>query len=285
MISGNSRPKAQVRRAAPPPAQPAPMAHPTRRPESPPDPASPAPAANGARLRALAGEMGLELQEEQCSTLLAYGSLLRRWNRVHNLTAIDSDENLLTHHLLDCLAIVRPLEQALERYVAMPPDATIAAGAIGFLDAGSGAGLPGIALAVVHPDWQGHLVDAVQKKCAFLQQAIVELRLRNVTALHARLESCKLEPQTLIVSRAFASLRDMVTITRPLLAPQGLWAAMKGRSPMQEIRDLPPGIEVLDTITLRVPSLDQQRHLVLMRAAGGAPDTGPRRAAPASAHR
>jgi 16S rRNA (guanine527-N7)-methyltransferase len=213
------------------------------------------------RLRALARQLELELSEQQCVRLLAYVALLRRWNRVHNLTAIDRAEDQLTHHLLDCLAIVRPLELALQRYGTSPG----AGQPVSFLDAGSGAGLPGIPLALVHPDWQGHLVEAVQKKCAFLQQACLELQLGNLSVHHARLESCGLAPQSLVVSRAFASLRDFVALTRPLLAPNGLWAAMKGRNPEDEIRDLPANLEVLDTITLRVPLLEEQRHLVLLR--------------------
>jgi 16S rRNA (guanine527-N7)-methyltransferase len=213
------------------------------------------------RLRGLARELDLELSEEQCGRLLDYAGLLGRWNRVHNLTAIDRGEDLLTHHLLDCLAIVRPLDQALQRYGALRPGRIVS-----FLDAGSGAGLPGIPLAVARPGWHGHLVDAVQKKCAFLVQACVDLQLRNLSVHHERLETCALAPQTLIVSRAFASLRDFVVLTRPYLADQGLWAAMKGRNPQDEIQELPPDLEVLDTITLRVPALKEQRHLVLLRA-------------------
>jgi 16S rRNA (guanine527-N7)-methyltransferase len=219
-------------------------------------------------LRTLSGELDLALSNEQCRQLLAYGALIRRWNRVYNLTAADGAQELLTRHLLDSLAIVRPLEQALQRYGAHLP----AGQPLRFLDAGSGAGLPGIPLAIARPDWHGHLVDAVQKKCAFLQQACVELQLRNLSVQHARLESCPMPPQSLIVSRAFASLRDFVTLTRPHLAEHGLWAAMKGRDPSQEIGELPAGLEVLETITLRVPLLHEQRHLVLLRArpaAGG----------------
>ncbi len=211
----------------------------------------------------LARELELDLLAQQCATLVAYARLLQRWNRVHNLTAIASDADLLTHHLLDCLAIVRPLERALARY-STPPPAGIP---LQFLDAGSGAGLPGIPLAVVQPHWQATLVDAAQKKCAFLQQVKVELSLPNVTVRHARLESSGLARQDLIVSRAFSSLHDFVSRTRELLRPAGLWAAMKGRRPADEIADLPAGIEMVDTITLRVPMLAEQRHLVILRFA------------------
>jgi len=208
-----------------------------------------------------AGELSVALSPQQCATLVRYAQLLRRWNRVHNLTAIASNADLLTHHLLDCLAIVHPVEHVLARYVP----GYLPGRPVHFLDAGSGAGLPGIPLAVARPHWQGLLVDAVQKKCAFLQQAQVELSLGNITVRHARLESSSLGRHELIVSRAFASLRDFVTLTRTLLRPGGLWVAMKGRLPAQELADLPADVEALQTSTLRVPHLAEQRHLVFLR--------------------
>ncbi len=209
----------------------------------------------------LARDVGLDLSPFQCATLVSYAQLLRRWNRVHNLTAIASNEDLLTHHLLDCLAIVRPIERALDHHAGgYRPD-----GPLHFLDAGSGGGLPGIVLAVARPNWHGTLVDAVQKKCAFLQQAKLELGLRNVDVRHARLEACEGRQYDLIIARAFAALRDFVTLTRPLLRPGGLWVAMKGRHPAEELARLPDDVEVLETSTLRVPQLSEQRHLVVLR--------------------
>jgi 16S rRNA (guanine527-N7)-methyltransferase len=214
------------------------------------------------RLQGLAAQLELELSTAQCLQLELYARLLRRWNRVHNLTAVDDPEQLLTHHLLDSLAIVRPLETALQRQGAAAASGRV----LHFVDAGSGGGLPGIPLAIARPVWQGTLVDAVEKKCAFLRQAALELKLPNIAVRHARLEQCRLPPQDFAVSRAFSSLRDFVALTGPLLAPGALWAAMKGRAPEEEIRDLPPGPQWLATITLRVPLLDEQRHLVLLRA-------------------
>jgi 16S rRNA (guanine527-N7)-methyltransferase len=236
-------------------------------------PAGGASIATPQRLQALAAELGLELAEPVCTALLDYAALLRRWNRVHNLTAIERPEELLSHHLLDCLAIVAPLRAALPRH-GLPGGGT----ALAFLDAGSGAGLPGIPLALVEPAWRGQLVDAVEKKCAFLRQACLELGLRNLQVQHARLEALRLPPQQLIVSRAFASLADFVRLTRPQLAPGGLWAAMKGRRIQEELDALGPETEWLETITLRVPLLDEQRHLVLLRprAAHAAAGTSPR---------
>jgi 16S rRNA (guanine527-N7)-methyltransferase len=223
------------------------------------------------RLQALAAELGLALSDAQCAALLAYAQLLRRWNRVHNLTAIDSPAQLLSHHILDSLSIAVPLASIVRMRGIVPARADPARAGASFLDAGSGAGLPGIPLAIAWPGWRAHFVDAVGKKCAFLRQACVELGLAGATVHHARLESLRLEPQPLIVARAFASLKDFVALTRPLLATGGIWAAMKGRNPLAEIRELPPGIEVLDTVTLRVPTLQEQRHLVVLAQAADAP--------------
>ncbi|HYA65481.1 MAG TPA: 16S rRNA (guanine(527)-N(7))-methyltransferase RsmG [Burkholderiaceae bacterium] len=214
-----------------------------------------------ALLGKLARQMDLELEPAQCERLVRYACLLHRWNRVHNLTAIGENAAVLTRHLLDCLAIVRPLEQALALYQS----GFVCGQAVRFLDAGSGAGLPGLALAIARPAWRGTLVDAVQKKCAFLQQARIELHLSNVTVRHARLESGGFDPHELIVSRAFSSLREFVERTRGLLTARGLWAAMKGRNPVAEAADLPPDVELLETVTLRVPQLHEQRHLVILR--------------------
>ncbi len=212
-------------------------------------------------LASLASELDLDLSPGQCATLVDYATLLRRWNRVHNLTAVDSPSDLLTHHLLDCLAVVRPIERALGRYAT----GLLPGRPVHFLDAGSGAGLPGIPMAVARPRWQGLLVDAVQKKCAFLQQAQVELGLDNIRVRHGRLENADLGAHDIIVSRAFASLREFTTLTRALLQPNGLWIAMKGRNPADELDELPEGVEAVDTSTLRVPQLNEQRHVVVLR--------------------
>lgn len=210
-------------------------------------------------LSARAAELGLDLSAEQSKQLLSYLDLLNRWNRVYNLTAIHDARQAFTHHLLDCLAII----PALHRTLGHHPNIHLAQ-PLRLLDAGSGGGLPGIPLAVTHPNWSFTLVDTVQKKCAFLQQASVELKLRHVQVHHARLENLKLPPQHLIVSRAFASLRDFVHLTRHLLAPDGLWIAMKGKLPHDELDALPEGVICLETIALTVPSLPEERHLIIL---------------------
>lgn len=204
-------------------------------------------------------ELGLMVSKNQAESLLRYVALLRRWNRVHNLTAIRTEEEALSHHILDSLAIVAPLEN-----LAYPE-------ALRLLDIGAGGGLPGIPLAILRPAWQCTLVDAVEKKCVFLRQVRMELGLANVQVRNARLDArgnAGIPAQDLVVSRAFASLHDFVDCTRGILDPAGTWAAMKGKYPTQELTELPPDVAVLRTVTLRVPRLPEQRHLVLMRPAG-----------------
>ncbi len=204
-------------------------------------------------------ELGLAVTAAQGASLLRYVALLRRWTRVHNLTAIRSEDEALSHHILDSLAIVAPLDE-----LGYPEPLHV-------LDVGAGGGLPGIPLAIVRPAWQCTLVDAVEKKCAFLHQVRMELGLANVQVRHARLgvrDNANIPSQDLVVSRAFASLRDFVDCSRGLLRPGGTWAAMKGKYPEQELAELPADIRVLRTVTLRVPRLAEQRHLVLMRPDG-----------------
>lgn len=185
--------------------------------------------------------------------LLRYLELLAKWNRVYNLTAITDPAQMLTHHLLDSLAIAPALDSVLD---ARPTHE--------LLDVGSGAGLPGIPLAIARADWSLTLIDSNGKKTAFMQQSAAELALPNVRVLTGRVESCAVMPFDVIVSRAFSSLRDLVLRTRPLLAPRGKWAAMKGIVPHDELRELPADIRCSDIIPLRVPGLDAERHLLLL---------------------
>ena len=203
--------------------------------------------------------LGLALPPQALGQLAAYAALLQRWSRVHNLTALEHEDEILSHHLLDCLAIVRPIEEELGGEAARPR----------ILDAGSGGGLPGIPLAIARPAWQCTLLDAVQKKTAFLEQARIELGLRNVSVRHERLEAPAGETFDAIVSRAFSSLADFTRLTVHRLAPGGRWLAMKGRDPSGEVASLPGSVECLRTITLRVPRLDEERRLVVMRVRPG----------------
>ena len=204
------------------------------------------------RLEAGAAQLGLALTDAQIAALLDFAALLLRWNRVHNLTAIRSADELLTHHLLDALSLVRPLRDQL---------GDVAGDAVEVLDVGSGGGLPGIPLAIVCPHWRITLVDAVQKKAAFLTQAALELKLANVTVHHARVEQLR-GSYRVITSRAFAALADFVGWTRHLLAADGFWLAMKARIDPAELQALPEDLSCSAVLPIDVPGLGEQRHLI-----------------------
>jgi 16S rRNA (guanine527-N7)-methyltransferase len=201
-------------------------------------------------------ELELEMPEATRDRLLAYLSLLQRWNATYNLTAVRDPAEMLTQHLADCLAVVGPLRRHLGAGTQRR-----------LLDVGSGGGLPGVVLAALEPGWAVTCVDAVGKKVAFIRQAAAELSLRNLAGEHARIEALKAVPFDLITSRAFSSLADFVVPTRRLLAPMGVWAAMKGKSPDAELAALPPGISVFHVEPLAVPGLQAERCLVWMREA------------------
>lgn len=232
-------------------------------------------------IRALADAtdaLGVALSEAQRAKLLAFCALLRRWNAVYNLTAIRDPAAMLVQHVFDCLAIVPPLRAAPVGGPAGDAAAVSGCGAASdllgdgavVLDVGSGGGLPGVVLAICAPGIQVYCVDAVGKKAAFVTQVRAELGLVNLHAIHARAETLQaprdLPAASLIVSRAFSSLAEFVTLTQHLLAPGGQWAAMKGRLPADEVESLPAPIRVRATIKLAVPRLDAQRHLLLMAA-------------------
>lgn len=200
---------------------------------------------------AVCRELGLVPEPGQAAALARYLALLQRWNATHNLTAIREPAAMLTQHLADCLAVIPPLHRHLVR------------GRL--LDVGSGGGLPGVVVAVMLPAIDVVCVDAVGKKAAFIRQAAGVLGLGNLRAMHARVEDLHEAPFDVITSRAFASLADFVTLTRRHLRPGGVWLAMKGREPVDEIAALPADIEMFHVEPLQVPGLDAQRCLVWMR--------------------
>jgi 16S rRNA (guanine527-N7)-methyltransferase len=210
-------------------------------------------------LRAPAAELGVALDVAQADRLARFAALLLRWNRVHNLTAIERPQQVVSHHLLDSLALAPWLSQvALEA----APDRTPRV-----LDVGSGGGLPGLPLAIALPHMQFTLLDKVAKKVAFVTQAIAELGLANVEPLQRRVEDHRAAVSyDIIVARALASLTDFVQWTAHLRAPLGCWLAMKGQAPHAEIEQLQRAHPELRTRTvkLRVPRLDAERHLVLI---------------------
>ncbi|MBH9579436.1 16S rRNA (guanine(527)-N(7))-methyltransferase RsmG [Inhella proteolytica] len=189
--------------------------------------------------------------------LLDYLALLAKWNKVYNLTAVREPESMLRLHLLDSLAALRPL---LRHTQGQPTR---------ILDVGSGGGLPGVAWAIAAPDsLRISCVDTVAKKARFIAQVGAELGLKNLIAEHARVEALDRPPFPVITSRAFASLADFVLLTRSLLAPGGVWMALKGQHPADEIAALPADVEVFHVEQLQVPGLDAQRCIVWMRPRG-----------------
>jgi 16S rRNA (guanine527-N7)-methyltransferase len=198
--------------------------------------------------------LGLELGESAQQQLLAYMALIQRWTRVYNLTAVRDPQHMLTHHLLDSLSALSPLMRHTQGRSTR------------LLDVGSGGGLPGVVLAICRPEVQVTCVDTVGKKAAFIQQVAASLRLPNLRGLHARVESVQ-EGYDVICSRAFASLRDFAQWSQNALSPQGVWMAMKGKRPDDEIADLPAQVQVFHVEPLTVPGLDADRCMVWMRHA------------------
>ena len=204
-------------------------------------------------------DLRLSLDEDQRRALLQHLALVAKWNQVYNLTAVREPQQMLTQHLLDCLAAVAPLQQHLAGQGARAR----------VLDVGSGAGFPGAVWAVAcGPALSVVCVDAVAKKAAFVAQVAAELGLKHLSGLHARVESLS-GPYDLIVSRAFATLGDFVQGSRQALAPGGVWLAMKGRRPQDELQALPADIEVFREDRLEVPGLEAQRCLIWMRPKAG----------------
>lgn len=201
-------------------------------------------------LEAAARDLGLSLSGEQLDQLLAYLALLQKWNKVYNLTAVRDPAQMLSHHLIDSLSVIAPLL----RHGAPAR----------LMDVGAGGGLPGVVIAICCPGTDVSCVDAVAKKATFIQQAAAELKLPNLQGMHSRVEQLTVEPFGVITSRAFASLLDFTTLTRQHLAPGGVWMAMKGQHPAEEIAALPADVEVFHVEQLVVPGLDAQRCIVWM---------------------
>lgn len=229
-----------------------------KRPEAPTaDPSSSLEAIDPvAALQRAADSLSLALTDAQIQQLTAYLALLQRWNAVYNLTALRNPADMLSHHLVDCLAAL----PALRRHAGDK--------ALRVLDVGSGGGLPGVVLAIAQPAWTISCVDTVAKKASFIRQVAAELGLPGLLAVHARVES--LAPPTgggydVITSRAFASLKDFTSLTHALLAEDGVWMAMKARLTPEEQTELPSSVKMFHVEQLTVPGLDAQRCLVWMR--------------------
>ena len=198
-------------------------------------------------LRAGAAKLGLELDEDTQTQLLAYVELLFKWNKVYNLTAIRDKSEMVSHHLLDSLAVVPHLWSGR------------------WLDVGSGGGMPGLVLAIVKPDWRFTLLDSNTKKTSFVQQAVIDLGLKNVSVHSGRVEDWRPDYRfDGIISRAFAELGDFLAVSRHLIAPNGRWAAMKGQ-PELELAGVTKGFEIENIVSLKVPGIEAARSLVIAK--------------------
>lgn len=207
-----------------------------------------------ADLQRAAHGTGLLLHDASAAQLVRYLDLLGHWNGTYNLTSVRDRASMRLQHVVDCLAVIEPLRR------------TVGTSAKRVLDVGSGGGLPGVILSLLFPAWTVVCVDAVGKKAAFVRQVALELGLRNLGAEHARVEALNLPPFDLVVSRAFSSLANFVELTRSHLARDGLWMAMKGKPPTDELVGLPATVDVFHVEHLNVPGLGAERCLVWMRS-------------------
>lgn len=192
--------------------------------------------------------MGVDLSIAQQLLLLEYLALLKKWNGTYNLTALRDESTMLSHHLFDSLTLLPYVAEAQT-----------------VMDVGSGGGMPGIPTAICRPDLQITLLDSNTKKTTFLQQAVIELGLNNVTVASGRVETMYDKKVDVVTSRAFAELHDFIALTKHLLNDKGYWAAMKGVYPYEELENVPTEIEVFKVDKLNVPDLNAERHMVLMR--------------------
>ncbi len=194
--------------------------------------------------------LSLELAQTQQQALLDYIALLAKWNKVYNLTAVREPEHMLSHHVLDCLAVLSPLKQVFSE-------------ALDLIDVGAGGGLPSVVFAIACPHWQITAVDTVAKKAAFIQTTAHSLRLVNLKAVHSRVEALT-GGFDVVTCRAYASLRDFCDSSRHLLKPNGVWMAMKAKLSVEELTDLPATVRVDKVEPLAIPGLDADRCLVWM---------------------
>ena len=202
--------------------------------------------------------LGLNVAEAQQRQLLSYMALIQKWNKVYNLTALRSSQEILTHHLLDSLSSITPLRRHLAKNAKSIDSKTE------LLDVGSGGGLPGVVIAICCPNVSVTCVDTVSKKAAFVQQVAASLKLSNLRGVHARVESLT-GPFEVICSRAFASLPDFVNWSVGALSNEGVWMAMKGKLPDPEMASLPSFAEVFHVEQLQVPGLAADRCMVWMK--------------------
>lgn len=195
--------------------------------------------------------IGLNLTTAQFEQLDRFSALLFKWNKTYNLTSIRSKEDVLSHHILDSLAVVPYFDHYLKEGSRL-------------LDVGSGGGLPAIPYAICRPDIYVELVETVGKKTAFLTQVCVELGLKNVQIHNSRVENLRVTPFNAISSRAFSSLALFTNLSNHLLNDNGVWLALKGRLPEDEISELDRSVIVTEMNEISVPLLNEKRHLIIL---------------------
>jgi 16S rRNA (guanine527-N7)-methyltransferase len=220
-------------------------------------------------LRQGLSELSLILTDAQVANLLAYQALIQKWNKVYNLTAVRDPAEMLTHHLLDSLAVIQPLRRQWASLAATGQGSELTESSgpsaqLRLLDVGSGAGLPGVVIAICCSDVTVDCVDTVAKKSAFVQQVAVTLKLSNLRGLHARVENLR-DKYDVISARAFASLADFTTWSMAALADHGVWMAMKAKHPADELAALPAAVRLFHVEQLTVPGLGAERCLLWLR--------------------
>lgn len=199
------------------------------------------------KLERLLAKAGISLPEHQKQQLVGYVGLLDKWNKAYNLTSVRNPDEMLVRHILDSI-VVEPYLQGSR-----------------FIDVGTGPGLPGIPLAIVRSDAHFTLLDSLGKRVRFLRQVQHELKLDNVTPVQSRVEDFSAEPPfDGVISRAFASLDDMINWCHHLPGVSGRFYALKGQRPDDELQSLPAGVEVQEIVRLNVPELEGERHLVII---------------------
>lgn len=199
--------------------------------------------------------LGFSYTQSQCDQLNRYADLILKWNKVYNLTAIRQRDELITHHLLDCLAVLPSVQRHLENAGVSKPRV---------LDVGAGAGLPGLVWAIMNPSWQVSTIDTVQKKAAFMRQAAANLELPNVQVFHDRVEQFQdSEGFDVICSRAFSSMVLFVDLSAHLLKQDGLYMALKGKKEVDS--DVPSGWTLATLERIEVPFLPEERHLFVIK--------------------
>ena len=209
------------------------------------------------KLRDGVQQLGLTLDDAQLGLLMAFLDLLQKWNKVYNLTSVRDPQEMLTHHLLDSLAAVPPLQRYLAGQGLAEPK---------LLDVGSGGGLPAVVFAICLPLLDVSCVDTVGKKVAFIQQVAASLRLRNLRGIQSRVEGLT-QSYDVVSCRAFAALQDFTAWSAQTLKADGMWLAMKAKRPDDELALLPASVQVLSIEPLSVPGLDAERCIVWMRQA------------------